>query len=442
MTESGNFRLSEQQRAWSDPGLPVPDPVATRQQLRQRWEALTDERRRICAAIDERRDEYTELLRDLVRIPSVNPSPEGERPLAMFVAEKMRALGMEVRQMEPQPTRVSNLGRLQGSGGKSQVANLLYYAHLDTVPAGDESTWRFPPFSATISDGRIYGRGAKDCKLGMAAALAAAAAIGSAGIPLAGDVLIVTPADEETGGHLGIAAMLDAGWLKGIEACIYGEGVPERLTIGANGGVQFRVTTHGRSAHTAWKQLGTNAILHAAAVAQAIDQTTFPDCEPHPIVPGQPVASVNLISGGFKLNVVPDRCDLDVDLRFPPGYTAEKALDRIRAAIDNLRADERYASLHTEIEVLSLMRPYAASPEQPVVQALGMCVEDITGKTPAAVGMPASSDARWLYLDGHIPLVNYSFGNDSGHLPNEYADIEGYIQNIKIYALASLLLLA
>jgi acetylornithine deacetylase/succinyl-diaminopimelate desuccinylase family protein len=442
MASSDDFRLSEQHRSWNDPNPSMPPPAETQAQLASRWDALSDERQRICDEVDRRRDEYIELLRDLVHIPSVNPSLDAERPLATFVAEKMRELGMEVRQMEPAPNRVSNLARLPGTGADSLMHSLLYYAHLDTVPAGDEGNWRFPPFSATVSDGRIYGRGAKDCKLGMAAALASTSAIRDAGISLGGDLSIVTPADEETGGHLGIAAMLDAGWLDGIEACIYGEGVPERLTIGANGGVQFRVTTRGKSAHTAWKQLGTNAILHAGAVAQAIDQMEFPDCQPHPIVPGQPVASVNLISGGFKLNVVPDRCDLDVDLRFPPGYTAERALARVHDAIEGVRADERFATLQADVHVLSLMRPYAVNPDQPVVRALGMCVADVRGEQSNAIGMPASSDARWLYLDGHIPTVNYSFGNDSGHLPNEYVDIDGYIANIKVYALASLLLLA
>ncbi len=56
--------------------------------------------------------------------------------------------------------------------------------------------------------------------------------------------------------------------------------------------------------------------------------------------------------------------------------------------------------------------------------------------------MVASSDARWIYLDARIPTVNFSFGNESAHLPNEWVDVEGYINNVKAYALASLLLLA
>ncbi len=440
--EGDGFRLSERRRNWDNPDLPTPPRHETERLLADRWAALTAERKRVAEEIDARRDEFVTLLQDLVRIPSVNPSPEWEKPLAQFVAQYMHGLGMDVRRHEPEHDRVSNLARLAGTGGTSPIPNLLYYAHLDTVPAGDVRNWRFPPFSATIAEGRLFGRGAKDCKLGMAAALAAAAATKSAGLALAGDLLIVTPADEETGGHLGIGSMIDAGWLDGVAACVYGEGTPDRLTIGANGGVQFRVTTHGTSAHTAWKHLGANAILHACALAPVIDSLTFDDCPPHPIVRGQPVASVNMISGGFKLNVVPDSCSFDVDLRFPPGYTDTQALAHVTQAIDRLRADTRYHDLNAEVETLALMRPYAVSPDQPVVLALATAVTEATGRIPEAMGMAASSDARWIYLDGRIPTVNCSFGNASGHLPNEYIDIDDYIANIKAYAWTNLLLLA
>jgi acetylornithine deacetylase/succinyl-diaminopimelate desuccinylase family protein len=442
MEEREDFRLSERDRTWHDPELAAPPLAETQAHLAERWAALAAERQRVREEIGRRRDEFIALLQELVRIPSVNPSPEWEQPLATVVAQRMRALGMQVRQLEPAPKRVSNLSTLHGAGaGRSLLRNLLYFAHLDTVPPGDARNWRFDPFSATIADGRMYGRGVKDCKHGMAAALANAAAIQSAGIALDGDLLVVTPCDEETGGHLGIAAMIDAGWLEGVEGCVYAEGMPHQLTIGAFGGVKFRVAVRGRSTHTARKELGVNAILHACAVAQAIDAVTFDDCSPHPVVPGQPVASVNLISGGFKLNVVPDLCTLDVDLRFPPGYTAEQALAQVEQAIEALRAEERYRALDAQIAPLSISRPYAMSADQPIVQAVALAAEDVLGERPTPQGMQASSDARWLYLDARIPTVKYSFGNDSAHLPNEYMDIEGYIKNIEVFALTNLLLL-
>jgi acetylornithine deacetylase/succinyl-diaminopimelate desuccinylase family protein len=439
---AAEFRLMERDRSWELPELTVPPVEQTQERIAHRWEETAAERREVIAEIDRRADEWVALLQELVRIPSVNPSAEGERALASAVATQMSDLGMTVRQMEPQPTRVSNYATLTGTHSRPSLSeNLLYYGHLDTVPVGLESNWKYPPFSATVADGRMWGRGTKDCKLGIAAALASTRVLRDLGIELVGDLMITTPADEETGGHLGIARMIDAGWLDGVKACVYGEGYPERLTIGARGGVQFRVVVKGKSSHTARKEQGINAILRSLRVATTIDGLTFDDFVPHDVVPGRPTASVNLISGGFKINVVPDRCEVEVDLRFPPGYSDSRALAAVESALEGLRSEDGLADLVYEIEAMSVMRPYAVDPAQPVAQALARCVAESTGKQPTMVGMPASSDARWIYLDGRVPVVNFSHGNESGHQPNEYVDLAAIVGNVKSYALMTLLML-
>ena len=422
--------------------MTVPPLPETTEAIDRQWQRTAEQRAAVTAEVRKRRDEWIELLAGLVRIPSVNPSPEGEQALANHVKGLLEEVGMSVRQFEKVPTRVSNYAVLSGTHSRQTLSeNLLYYGHLDTVPVGLESNWTYPPFSATVADGRLWGRGSKDCKLGIAAAIGSTRVLRDLGIDLAGDLMITTPADEETGGHLGIAAMIDAGWLSGVRACVYGEGYPTRLTIGARGGVQFRIVVKGRSSHTARKQMGINAILRALRVATTVDALTFPDFVPHPLVPGTPTASVNLVSGGFKINVVPDRCELEVDLRFPPNYTDAMALDAVRAALDGLRAEEGLADLDYELEPMAVMRPYAVDPAQPVTQALARCVEASTGQFPDMVGMPASSDARWIYLDAGIPIVNFSHGNESGHQPNEYVDLDAIVDNVVSYALLTLTML-
>lgn len=435
-------RLVERDRSWDPPALDIPPLEATRELVDRRWAETERVRKDLLAEIRRRSEEWTELLAELVRTPSTNPSPEGEVAVADLVASKMRDLGMTVRQLEPVPTRKSNLGVLRGTGSHPTVTrNLLYYGHLDTVPVGLESNWVYPPFSATVADGRLWGRGTKDCKLGVAAALASTQVLQDLGVELAGDLMIVTPGDEETGGHLGIKEIIDAGWLEGVEAAVYGEGMPDRLTIGARGGLQVRIVVKGRSSHTARKQMGRNAILDALRVAEAVDRLTFDDFEPHPLVPGRPSASVNLIRGGFKINVVPDRCELEVDLRFPPNYTDDLALKAITTRLESLRDQPGMGELSYELEPMSVMRPYAVDPDLPLTRMLERCVTETTGSAPQLVGMPASSDARWIFLDGRIPVVNFSHGNESGHQPNEYVDLQAITDNVASYALLTLMLL-
>src|SRR5687768_1720919 len=117
----------------------------------------------------------TTTLADLVRTRSINPAfadgePSDERAIATRVGAMMHALGMETREFEPEPGRVSVVGRLRGTGGGR---SLLLYGHIDTVGV----TAMPEPFSATIRDGKLYGRGSFDMKGGVTACLATVKAL-------------------------------------------------------------------------------------------------------------------------------------------------------------------------------------------------------------------------------------------------------------------------
>lgn len=439
-----HIRLMELQpgRRWERPAPPIPPVDQTRAEIERRLAAIAPQRQQVFAAIAAMRDQIVACLQRLVQIPSVNPgnnaTPEDryEKDLADYVAQELRGLGMEVRQIEPAPRRASVLGRLPG---RASERSLLFYAHLDTVPVGDMAEWTYPPFSATLADGRIWGRGAKDCKLGMAAALMAARALREAGVRLQGDLQIVAPADEEMGGQWGIAQMVDAGMIK-ADWAVYGEGVPEEVTIGHRGMMNLQITTRGRTTHTARKNLGENAILKMCKLAPRIDALEFTGWQEHPVVPGGPVASANLIRGGIKENVVPDRCTLTVDLRFPPGVPYEEMVNQVRAAI--ALAQQEFPDLgQVDLELTNLARPSFINPDEPLVLYMRRAASEVQGREVGARGMVATSDSRWILLDADIPIVNFSMGNDSGHRPNEWAGVEDLVQNTKIYALLALMLL-
>jgi acetylornithine deacetylase len=150
------------------------------------------------------RAHFVGLLSRLVRISSINPAfgdgATSEAEVAAFVAGEMEGLGMETRRLEPEPGRVSVLGRLPGAGGGP---SLMLYAHLDTVGVEGMDD----PFSGEERDGRVYGRGAYDMKGGLAACLAAVRTLRDAGIRLRGDLLIAAVADEEVA-SIGMAELL------------------------------------------------------------------------------------------------------------------------------------------------------------------------------------------------------------------------------------------
>ena len=429
MSGYGRARMVELGRKWQEVTASPEIASAVEEQVAAGLGSVTDERAAAFDYIESRRDELISFLQELVRIPSVNPSEEFEKPLANHLAGAMRRLGMEVQQFEPYPNRVSNLGRYRGGRGDPA---LLFNAHLDTVAPGFDDDWRFPPFSATIRDGRIYGRGSKDCKLGIAAAMMALRTLRECDIQLQGDIILAFTADEETGGHLGLGDLVRQG-LIGADWAVYCEGMPGAVSLGHWGWYQFQLTARGKASHTARKKLGVNAILQMCRVAPAIEAMTLGEGE-------SPIVSVNMIQGGFKENVVPDRCTITVDVRFPIGYTAEA----LGLSIEGIVAELKSREPDLEIEaprLINLARPSATDPTEPIVSYLQASVREVRGETPRFHYGRHTSDVRWLLLDAGIPVAGYSCGNDSGHMANEYVDLEDYIQNVKIYTLLCLLLL-
>ncbi|MFI5367062.1 MAG: M20/M25/M40 family metallo-hydrolase [Candidatus Binatia bacterium] len=144
----------------------------------------------------------TEFLSTYVQINTTNP-PGNETAAAQFLADRFHQGGIDAEIFESQPGRGSVLARLKGAGGGRPV---ILLSHLDVVPANPDG-WDVPPFSGTVRDGYVYGRGAMDCKgVGVVDTLALLL-LKQHGLQLKRDVVFLATADEETGGKLG------AGWM-------------------------------------------------------------------------------------------------------------------------------------------------------------------------------------------------------------------------------------
>lgn len=163
-------------------------------------------------------DHLVGFLRDLIRIPSINPpNPPGpELDAANRIAAELRSFGLDPEVLEPSPGRGSVVCRLRGDGTGGDP--LLILSHLDVVPAGSDG-WTHGPFAADVADGYVWGRGAVDMKAMVAlsvgvmrllAARSTGAGLDPARDPIPGlrrDVLFACTADEENGGWEG------AGWI-------------------------------------------------------------------------------------------------------------------------------------------------------------------------------------------------------------------------------------
>ena len=214
------------------------------------------------------------MHRDLVGIPSVNTGfmPTGnETPVCEYVRDLLARDGIHADILESAPGRGNLISGLEGASGRP---GLMFMSHTDVVPIEDESKWRFPPFSATLSDGRIYGRGATDCKGLLTAQLMATLLLKRNGVPLQDGLILAAGADEEHGGRYGF------GWLAENHperitapfAVNEGGGVPIRvgagfvyaLGVGEKGRLQVEIDIRGASAHASIPWRGDNALYPLA----------------------------------------------------------------------------------------------------------------------------------------------------------------------------------
>lgn len=228
-------------------------------------------------------------LRDLIRIPSVNPpdpaAPDGESRVARYLADRLQSLGLEPEMVEPEPGRGSVHARLRGDGTGGDAFLLL--SHLDVVPAPPER-WTYPPFAAQIADGYVYGRGAVDMKgmvaleLGVIERLvveARAAGVDPARDPIPGlrrDVLFTCAADEEAGSTVGARwlATHRPEWLQaagavnecgGVSVTIAGRRLYP-IQVAEKGFVPYRIHVTGTWGHGSMPREDNAAVLASRIV--------------------------------------------------------------------------------------------------------------------------------------------------------------------------------
>ena len=266
------------------------------------------------------------LLRDLVRIPSVNPGV-GEAALAAHVVDVLeRSTAATVDVVETFPDRPSVAAVLGSGGGPTLVLN----GHLDTVPVDDPARWSVDPFAGAVHDGLLYGRGACDMKAGLAVQIAVARAL-SAANGLRGRLVLHFAAGEECA-EPGTTSLLEAGF--GGDVAIVGEPTELRVGIATRGLVHIRVRLIGRSGHASRPELFANPLDALPAVlAEVARHEAELRTRTHPLLP-PPSCTPTVARAGVKENAVPDDCLLVLDRRLLPGESIDGA---IAALEDGLR---------------------------------------------------------------------------------------------------------
>ena len=231
--------------------------------------------------VDQNFDEILSLHRDLVRIPSVNTGfmPTGnETEAADYARQWLGQRGISSEILESDKDRGNLIAEMPGASGENK---LLLMSHLDVVPVEDEAKWNYAPFGAEVDAGRVYGRGASDCKGLLACQMMAMSLLQRNGVELSDNLILASGADEESGGRYGFGWLAENHPEKIRAPLAVNEGGGTHLNVagtttyllgvGEKGRLEVKLDIRGTSAHASTPWLGDNANFKVAEILKRLE---------------------------------------------------------------------------------------------------------------------------------------------------------------------------
>ncbi len=372
-----------------------------------------------------RKRELIDLTIRLVQTPTENP-PGNEKMAMQFLKPLLSKTGFKIKTILSPKGRWNVVAEKRwGRGGRT----LIFNGHLDVVPAGDPSQWKYPPFQGRFYKGRIYGRGASDMKSGIAAFIHAISMIDRSKIhPQKGGVVLHLVSDEESHGHQGAGFLTQRGGIHG-DAALVGEPTDLLPVIAHKGALWIKISTLGRSAHSAKPHRGVNAIEKMAKLVDRLN--SFPLDGEHPLL-GKPTLSIGTIRGGTKINIVPDRCEIEVDRRMLPGEKKENVLGEIREILESVQMQD--SLFRYRMEEIDFAEPSEVNPEEEIVRIGVEAIQEVTGKRPPLSAFSGFTDSRFYINQCHIPTLILGPGEgDQIHATDESVGVDALVHSAHIY---------
>lgn len=367
------------------------------------------------------------LAQELVRFDTVNP-PGNEEPAMLHLGAFLQERGIGVAYQRLSADRVNLMARIQG---RSELGHLVLSGHMDVVHPG-AAAWNQGPFEGEIVEGRLVGRGSADMKGGVSAMAVALADLAADGFRPRADLILAVTAGEEVD-TAGAKLLASTNVLAGSQAILVGEPTGLDVFVAEKGVLWLRITAHGRTAHGSMPELGVNAVAYMARVLCRLENEVLPFPE-HTIL-GKPSVSVNRINGGVKVNVVPDRCEAEVDIRLVPGQTQDEALEHLKLI---LQETAREIPVRTDVEILQSMPAVETPTDADLVRATVEAAAGVRGKEPAIGGVSYGTDGAVLAPALRASLVIFGPGSPAqAHQPNEYVETSQLEQAVDVYTMVA-----
>ena len=362
-------------------------------------------------------------LAALVAIDTQNP-PGHETLAAHYVRDLLIAEGFDVSLQEYKPGRVNVISQIRNGTGPVFAFN----THMDVVPAGEG--WSSDPFSLKEADGRLYGRGACDCKGPLASMLEAMRMLAADRAAWSGTLLGIFVADEEIASE---GAKYYAAGRPKIDAAVVGEPTSNATFSAHKGSLRPLVRVHGVASHSGTPHLGENAIYRAGELLGLVAEhhEKVVRHRNHPLV-GAASLTVTRINGGNADNVLPAACDLLLDRRMVPG---EKE-DEVKREIGDLLqlAHQRFGLRAEIIGYKATTGDATETPvDRPIVQASLAASRAHGVSKPGPYGFQGGCDLVHFSSVGAEGTVIGPGDLAVAHKPDEFVPADEFITSSLIY---------
>jgi len=413
---------------------------------------------KISRLAEEAENEVAELCSGLVKFNSAHPDGYTDEAVA-YIKMYLDKHGVENEVHASDPKKPNIVARVKGKGKKK----VIWVGHLDVVPEGKPENWTYPPYSGTIADGCVWGRGSSDMKGACAAAMVSARIINEMkDVP--NTVEFWFTADEEIGGGAGARWLAETGRFKG-DVCVIGDGNgggPEApsIDLGCKGGAGVKLIARGQTAHGSQPYLGDNAIKKLIAGIPWVEKINdfpldFPDAlkpaledsieffkTAQDLTPDQeklmahnyytPSVTCNIINGGVKTNVIPDYAEAQFDIRLTPGSHPLRVVKRIKelvneSGIKGLEVEHRdYKPKDTA--------GFSETSDTSFAKQLRDVIHKTTGKPVNMKILTGGTDGISTSKIAGIPSLGYGASlTGQAHQPDEHVTIENLVLGVKIY---------
>ncbi len=359
------------------------------------------------------------LACDLIACPSVTPTDAGVMDILQTA---LQSIGFEVERLPF--ANVDNLYARRGQDGP----NFCFAGHTDVVPAGDADKWQSPPFSPTIENGVLTGRGAADMKGGLAAFVAAASEFDTD----SGSISLLITGDEEGDATHGTCKVLEALAKRGekIDHCLVGEPtnptqIGQEIKNGRRGSINTHVTIRGRQGHVAYPDRANNPLPPLLALMNRLDQRMLDEGNESFQPSNLEVTSMDV--GNAAHNIIPENASARFNIRFNTNHSGAE----LREWIQNEAAGvQKSHNCKIDLDIRIMGEAFLTKPGA-FTNLLQDAVEQETGQRPALTTGGGTSDAR--FIRAYAEVAEFGLVGKSMHKINEQVNIADIYTLTQIY---------